>query len=128
VRNVPKWWEYSVEALTGQMLLRLTWYQYFNNRHTDHIHFRLTEADRALPIVTDPAFLSLVTRTGNFIPTPSAAQLIVNVNKSLLVLCGRINSALKCHVHRRLIDESSTEATKLGLPDWTPNQLQLTTD
>ena len=118
----------SVEDLTGQLLIRLTWHQYFNNRHIDGIHLKLTAADSKLPIVADPAFLRLVSRTGNFIPTPSATQLIVNVKMSLLTLSSRINSILKFHAFKELIESSAAEAQKIGLPDWKPLRFQLTTE
>ena len=81
VRGIPKWWELSIGELTGQILINLTWYQYFNVCQYNHVHKILTDDHKTLPIVNDLAILKLVSRTGNFIPTPSANQLVCNVRR-----------------------------------------------
>ena len=88
----------------------------------------LTEEHKKLPIVTDSTFLSLVSRTGNFIPTPTASQLIVNVKRSLHVLCGRIHSALSQKVYHQLISSGKTASAAIGIPDWKPKVFQFTNE
>ena len=110
------------------MLIRLSWHQYFNSCHNDIVHLMLTEEHKKLPIVTDSTFLSLVSRTGNFIPTPTASQLIVNVKRSLHVLCGRIHSALSQKVYHQLISSGKTASAAIGIPDWKPKVFQFTNE
>jgi len=100
------------------MLIRLSWYQYFNSCHNDFIHLILTEEHKKLSIVTDLTFLSLVSRTGNFIPTPPANQLIFNVKRSLHVLQGRIHSILSHKVNYTVITNSKAAAAAIGIPNW----------
>ncbi len=86
----------------------------------------LTDKHKNLPIVTDLTFLSLISQTCNFIPTPPARQFISNVNRSLHVLCCRIHSALSQKVHFQLIQSNKTASAAFGLPDWRPKVFQFT--
>lgn len=108
------------------MLIRLSWHKYFNNCHNDIVHLKLTEEHKNLPIVTDSTFLSLVSRTGNFIPTPPAAQLILNVKRSLHILYGRVHSALSHKVYKNLIECGKKTSAAIGIPDWKPQVFQFT--
>ena len=85
--GVPTWWELSVDELKGFILVALSWYQYFNVCRYDQIHKILTDEHKNLAIVNDTTILKLVARTGNFIPTPSANQIVFNVRRSLNIFC-----------------------------------------
>ena len=76
------------------MLIRLFWPQYFNSCHNDFNHLILTVEHKNLSITTDSTFLSFVSWTGKFIPASPVNQLIMNVKRSLHVLCGFVNSEL----------------------------------
>ena len=90
VKGIPQWWELSAEELYGEMLLRKTWHSVFNRRRCHKIHFILTEEHKQLPIIENQAGLNLVSKTGNFIPIPSAQNLIRNIPVSLNILFVRI--------------------------------------
>jgi hypothetical protein len=102
------------------MLVNLTWYQYFNVCRYDHAHKILTDEHKNLPIVNDLAILKLVSRTGNFIPTPSANQIVFNVRRSLNIFCIRVYKLISKSVYRTLIEQGAEEAQAAGLPRWRP--------
>ena len=102
------------------MLVNLTWYQYFNVCRYDHVHKILTDEHKNLPIINDLAILKLVSRTGNFIPTPSANQLVFNVRRSLNIFCIRVYKTITKSIYRKLIERGAEEAQAAGLPHWRP--------
>ena len=102
------------------MLVRLTWYQYFNVCRYDQIHKILTAEHKELPVVHNLAVLKLVARTGNFIPTPSANQIVFNAQNSLNIFCIRVYKTLSKAVHRDLILKGQEEARLIGIPRWKP--------
>ena len=106
------------------MLVNLTWYQYFNVCRYDHVHKILTDEHKNLPIVNNTTILKLVARTGNFIPTPSANQIVFNVRRSLNLFCIRVYKNISKSIHRKLIEQGAEEARSAGLPSWRPRVFQ----
>ena len=102
------------------MLIRKTWYVIFNRRRKLKVHLILTEEHKKLQIVQNHAVISLVGKTGNFIPTPSAQQLIRNLSLSLNIFCVRVYNSFSGFVHRNRIEEQKQAAERAGLPDWRP--------
>ena len=97
--SVSKWWELSVDELKGLILVNLTWYQYFNVCRYDHVHKILTDEHKNLPIVNNTTILKLVARTGNFIPTNSANQIVFNVLRSLNIFCIQVYKNLSKSIY-----------------------------
>jgi hypothetical protein len=101
VSGIPKWRELSIGELTGQILINLTWYQYFNVCRYDHVRKILTDDHKNLPIFKDLAILKLVSRTGNFF---SSNQLVFNVRRLLNIFCiwvyNSISKSIKSHLPR----------------------------
>ena len=106
------------------MLVNLTWYQYFNVCRYDHVHKILTDEHKNLPIVNNTTILKLVARTGNFIPTPSANQIVFNVRRSLNLFCIRVYKNISKSIHRKLIEKGAEEARSAGLSSWRPRVFQ----
>ena len=106
------------------MLVNLTWYQYFNVCRYDHVHKILTDEHKNLPIVNDLAILKLVSRTGNFIPTPSANQIVFNVRRSMNLVYSRVYKNISKSIHRKLIEKGAEEARSAGLSSWQPRVFQ----
>ncbi len=79
---MPTWWELSVDELNGLILVNLSWYHHFNICRYDQVHKVLKDEHKNLAIVNDTMILKLVAKTGNFIPTPSANQIVFNVRQS----------------------------------------------
>ena len=98
----------------------MTWYQFFNRRRNLKIHLILTEEHRRLPIIENRAVLKLVGKTGNFIPTPPAQQLIRNVALSLNIFCVRVYNQFAGFIYRDRIEESKSAAEEAGVPLWKP--------
>ena len=109
-RGIDSWWKLSTVELCGLILLSLTWYQYFNVCKFNNIHLILTDQHKNLPIVRDVSVLKLVARTGNFIPTPSANQLVVNVRRSLNIFCIRVYRCFSKAVYSKLIEQGAKDA------------------
>ena len=120
VRGIPHWWELSVDDLYGEMLVRMSWYQILNRRRNMKIHLILTEEHQQLPIIKNQAVLKLVGKTDNFIPTPSAQQLIRNVSQSLNIFSVRVYNRFSGFIHRNRIEESRLAAEAAGIPPWKP--------
>ena len=106
------------------MLVNLTWYQYFNVCRYDHVHKILTDEHKNLPIVNNTTILKLVARTGNFIPTPSANQIVFNVRRSLNLFCIRVYKNISKSIYRELIEQGAEEARFAGLSSWRPRVFQ----
>ena len=115
---MPTWWELSVDELKGLILVALNWYQYFNVCRYDQIHKILTDEHKNLAIVNDTTILKLVARTGNFIPTPSANQIVFNVRRSLNIFCIRVYKNITKSVYSSLIAQGAEEAHSAGLIRW----------
>ena len=120
MRGIPHWWELSVDDLYGEMLVRMSWYQILNRRRNMKIHLILTEEHQQLPIIKNQAVLKLVGKTDNFIPTPSAQQLIRNVSQSLNIFSVRVYNQCSGFIHRNRIEESRLAAEAAGIPPWKP--------
>ena len=109
----------SIDELKGLILVDLTWYQYFNAYRFDHAHEILTDEHKNRPIVNNTEVLKLVAiPTGNFIPTPSANQIVFNAHRSLNIFCIRVCKSISKSTYRKLIEQGAEEARSAGLPSW----------
>jgi hypothetical protein len=80
----------------------------------------LTDEHKNLSIVNNTTILKLVARTGNFIPTPSANQIVFNVRRSLNIFCIRVYKCITKSVYWNLITQGAEEARSAGLTRWRP--------
>ena len=118
--HIPRWWELSVNQLIGEMMVRQSWYQYLNRRLLSKIHLILTDEHKSIPILQRPSFLTLVARTGNFIPTPVASQLNSVVHKSLNIFFVRVYNTLSKYVHRKFFNTCDITMRAAGISNWRP--------
>jgi len=70
----------------------------------------LTDDHWNLPIVKNISVLKLIARSGNFIPTPAANQLLINVRRSLNIFCIRVYRCFSKNVYSKLIEQAAKEA------------------
>ena len=95
-------------------------YQYLNRRRLSKIHLILTDEHKLIPILQCPSFLTLVARTGNFIPTPVASQLNSIVHKSLNIFFVRVYNTLSKYVHRKFFNTCDITTRAAGISNWRP--------
>ena len=106
------------------MLMRMTIRQLCNRRRNRKIHMILSDKHKELPITKNQAVLDLVAKTGtsNFIPIPSAQQLVRSVKLSLNVFTVRVFNQFSGHVHRKLIQEGKDAEMREGILPWKPKK------
>jgi hypothetical protein len=74
-----------------------------------------TAKHNSLAIVNDATILKLVARTGNFVPTPSANQIVFHVNPSPNYFCIRLYKSKSQSIYWDLITQEAEEARSAGL-------------
>jgi len=82
----------------------------------------LSDEHKELPITKNQAVLDLVAKTGNFIPIPSAQQLVKNVKLSLDIFTVRVFNQFSGYVHRKLIQEGKDAEMREGILPWKPKK------
>ena len=70
-----------------------------------------------MPILSDQATLTLLAKTGGFVPTPSPMQLVKAASPSIKVLKNRIYSTFVRYVCKDLFEKNYAIETEL---DWFP--------
>ena len=96
--------------------------QLCNRRRNRKVHMILSDEHKELPITKNQAVLDLVAKTGNFIPIPSAQQLVRSVKLSLNVFTVRVFNQFSGHVHRKLIQEGKDAEMREGILPWKPKK------
>ena len=79
----------------------MTWYQILNQRRSTGTG--KTEEHQQLPIIKNQAVLKLAGKTGDFIPTPSAQQLIRNLSQLLNLFSVRVYNQFSGVIERLFI-------------------------
>lgn len=80
----------------------------------------LTEEHTRLPIVGNPALFRLLGRTGKFIPTPPANQLLWSLPLSLNVFAHRVFCNFTRYVHKDLAARDEAEDADSNMLPWRP--------